>query len=576
MFRGLPAAKYGRRMRSPYGACRVSLGLPAFKYGLRMRSPYGACGVSLGLLAAKYGRRMRRPYGACRVSLGLPAFKYGLRMRSPYGACGVSLGLLAFKYGLRMRSPYGACGVSAGLVGATHASPVSWRRVPGGRHIRAWVLRTLLAALCCILVAPPSAAAPADLMEVYLQALESDPRITIAQQKLAMAEARGDGAEGQLYPQVTLSSSLSENRLEYPEEDTDIQEFRGQRYSLQARQMLFNWTKISTHAQARQVVEQYRAELLDMMSLLLVDVADRYFKILLADHDFLLTGAERELAEQQLRQTENMLERKRARITDLLETTARVDQVRTDEIEAANRAALARERLLEITGVPVQQLAILQEDFALPALHHGMEHWTGLALSGNATLNARREAVEAAREGIQMQKGRRYPTLDLVLSSQDSDVGFDNQPFTRRQTEYLGVDIVLPLFSGGSASAGVREAWAQYYLAKAEEETVRREVLRQTREAWLNSRSSRQRIDAARASVISAGKSYEAMTKGFSYGVVTATDVLAALHGQTRARRDYQEAMYSFLVNWLALKRSAGQLQAPDLEQLNSWLVAEQ
>ena len=492
-------------------------------------------------------------------------------------------GLPAVKYGRRMRRPYSACRVSAGLVGATHASPVSWRRVPGGRHIRAWVLRTVPAVLCCILVAlcimlaaPPSAAAPADLMEVYLQALESDPRVTIAQQKLAMAEARGDGAEGQLYPQVTLSSSLSENRLEYPEDDTDIQEFRGQRYSLQVRQMLFNWTKISTHAQARQVVEQYRAELLDMMSLLLVDVADRYFKILLADHDFLLTGAERELAEQQLRQTENMLERKRARITDLLETTARVDQVRTDEIEAANRAALARERLLEITGVPVQQLAVLQEDFALPALHHGMEHWTGLALSGNATLNARREAVEAAREGIQQQKGRHYPTLDLVLSSQDSDVGFDNQPFARRQTEYLGVDIVLPLFSGGSASAGVREAWAQYYLAKAEEETVRREVLRQTREAWLNTRSSRQRIDAARASVISAGKSYEAMTKGFSYGVVTATDVLAALHGQTRARRDYQEALYSFLVNWLALKRSAGQLQAPDLEQINSWLVAEQ
>ena len=488
-------------------------------------------------------------------------------------------GLPAVKYGRRMRRPYNACRVSPGLrpfVRATHASPVSWRRVPGGWHIRAWVFRALPAALCCILAAPLGAAAPADLMEVYLQALESDPRVTIARQKLAMAEARGDGAEGQLYPQVTLSASLSENRLEYPEEDTGAQEFRGQRYSLQVRQMLFNWTKISTHTQARQVVEQYRAELLDMMSLLLVDVADRYFKILLADHDFLLTGAERELAEQQLRQTENMLERKRARITDLLETTARVDQVRTDEIEAANRAALARERLLEITGVPVEQLAVLQENFALPALRHGMEHWTGLALSGNATLNARREAVEVAREGIQQQKGRRYPTLDLVLSFQDSDVGFDNQPFTRRQTEYLGVDIVMPLFSGGSASAGVREAWAQYYLAKAEEETVRREVLRQTREAWLNTRSSRQRIDAARASVTSAGKSYEAMTRGFSYGVVTATDVLAALRGQTRARRDYQEALYGFLVNWLALKRSAGQLQAPDLEQLNSWLVAEQ
>ena len=125
----------------------------------------------------------------------------------------------------------------------------------------------------------------------------------------------------------------------------------------------------------------------------------------------------------------------------------------------------------------------------------------------------------------QEQKGGHYPTVDLIVSNQRSDVGFDNQQSPQRDTQYIGVDIRVPIYSGGSTSAKVREAWAQYYIAREEEEAVRREVLKRTREAWLNTRSSRKRIDSANLSVESAAKSYEAMNKSFSYGTVTATDV---------------------------------------------------
>ncbi len=71
---------------------------------------------------------------------------------------------------------------------------------------------------------------------------------------------------------------------------------------------------------------------------------------------------------------------------------------------------------------------------------------------------------------MQEQKGGHYPTFDLVLSTQRSDVGYDNQTSPQRDTEYIGVDINLPLFAGGSTSARVREAWSQYYIAREEEE----------------------------------------------------------------------------------------------------------
>lgn len=414
-------------------------------------------------------------------------------------------------------------------------------------------------------------AAETSLSDIYALALEADPRIKIARYQVDVGQAQYDTASGTLLPQATFSVNFSSNHVDY--EGGGNQSYEGEKYSLQVRQALFNWQAISGKARAMQVVEQREVELMDMMSTLLVDVAERYFKVLLADDDLNLSRAEEELVEQQLRQTEELYKRKLVNVTDYLETQARADQVRTGLIEAENNAALAREGLFELTGVDVETIASLKEGFVLPRFEHDMAHWTEQALAGSPFLLAKKAAVLSAKGAIEEQTGRHYPTVDLVLSLQRSDVGYDNQSSPQRDTGYVGVDLNVPLYSGGSTSARVREARSQYYILLQEEEAARRDLLKRTREAWLNTRASRRWIDSAALGVDSATKAYEAMSKSFSYGTVTAADVLEALHGKTRAQRDYQEALYSYLTNWLSLKRASGQLQAEDLYQLNDSLI---
>ncbi len=416
-------------------------------------------------------------------------------------------------------------------------------------------------------------AQPASLYDVYAEALQADPRVKIAQHKVEMGKAQEDSAFGALLPQANVAAQFSDNDVEYDTDLIEDQSFNGERYSVQVRQMLFNWSTLSTRAKAEQLVAQRESELLDVMSMLLVDVSERYFNVLLADGGVELLRAEGELVRQQLRETEELYKRKLVRVTDYLETQARVDKVRTDLIEAENEAALAREELSALTGSYVGDLLPIREDFTLPSLENSMEYWTELSMHNNPLLASKREAVMVAHEAVQEQKGGHYPTFDLIYSYQRSDVGFDNQTSPQRDTEYIGVDINLPLFAGGATSARVREAWSQYYIAREEEEAARREVLKLTRGAWLNTRSSRKRIDAAALSVKSAIKSYEAMSKSFSYGVVKAADGLAALHSRTRAERDFQDALYGYLVNWLALKRESGSLQADDLQQMNDGMI---
>jgi len=416
-------------------------------------------------------------------------------------------------------------------------------------------------------------AQPASLYDVFAEALQADPRVKIAQHRVEMGKAEQDSAFGALLPQANISAQFSDNDVYYDTDLVDDQSYTGERYSVQVRQMLFNWTTLSTRARAEQLVAQRESELLDVFSMLLVDVSERYFQVLLADGGVELLRVEQELVQQQLRETEELYKRKLVRVTDYLETQARVDKVRTDLIEVENEAALAREELSALTGGYVGELAPIREGYTLPSLENSMEYWTELSMTNNALLASKHDAVLVAQEAVQQQKGGHYPTFDLILSGQRSDVGYDNQVSPQRDTTYIGVDINLPLFSGGSTSARVRGAWSEYYLAREEEEAARREVLKLTRGAWLNTRSSRKRIDSAALSVKSAGKSYEAMSKSFSYGTVKAADVLVALHIRTRAERDFQDALYSYVVNWLRLKRESGSLQAADLQLLNEGLM---
>jgi outer membrane protein len=306
-----------------------------------------------------------------------------------------------------------------------------------------------------------------------------------------------------------------------------------------------------------------------------VDVTERYFNVLLADDNVRLLKSERDLAAQQLEETQARFERKLVPVTELLETQSRVDQVRTNLIEAENSAAIAREDLSLLTGAPVAGIVPVREQLDLPELTESLEYWVEAARTNNIALLARHDAVGAARRSVEEARGQGMPTFSFLLSAQRADVGFDNLQTPQRDVVFLGVDVNVPIFAGGANSARLREAWSQYYIAREEEEGTLRDVNRAVRGAWLNARASRARIDAAALSVESAKTAYEAMSKALSLGGARAADVLEALRRRTETERDYQEAIYSYLFHWLSLQREAGEVDVDDLWLLDNQIIAD-
>ena len=72
--------------------------------------------------------------------------------------------------------------------------------------------------------------------------------------------------------------------------------------------------------------------------------------------------------------------------------------------------------------------------------------------------------------------------------------------------------------------------------------------------------------------MISNQTSSEATQAGFEVGTRTGVDVVNAQREVFRAKRDYAQSRYNYILDTLRLKRAAGMLTPTDLTPINTWL----
>ncbi len=407
------------------------------------------------------------------------------------------------------------------------------------------------------------------LQDFFSAALDFSPRLRIAEQNLNIGAARRSAATGQLLPQVRANASLSDNtRVQSGQETT----FDGNRYSLQLTQVLFNWQAFAARAQA--VLREDQAEQLyySELAILLTDVAEKFFDTLQARDALDSIASEYEAVSNQLQQIESLYARQLAQITDLYQAQASLASVEAQQIQLESRLDIQLEALRSVSGIEPGELFRLAEGAKVPPLENNLHYWVDQAEKNNHSIKAQRLAFEASKKMISQRRGAYMPQVSLVLQRQDSDVGFDNMPLQRSDNTYIGVDVSVPIYAGGSNRAAVREANSQSLIAENELRGVQLEIGETVRSAYLQVQASEKIIGAAQKLVESTELSATAMQRGFELGAVTSVDVLNAIRDRFGAQRDLQQVRYEHVKFLLLLKREAGLLTADDLIEVSTWL----
>ena len=162
--------------------------------------------------------------------------------------------------------------------------------------------------------------------------------------------------------------------------------------------------------------------------------------------------------------------------------------------------------------------------------------------------------------------------MSLNLSAQNTNEGYNNALAPKTDSYVGGVQLSVPIYSGGSTSARARGLYQEQVSAELQLEATRRQVVKETINAYLTADSSVEKIRANRNALASAEQSSIASEKAFTYGVVNAVDVLTSVQNEFKARRDLLKTQYDFITNLFILNRWAGKLSAESVESVNVWL----
>jgi len=440
------------------------------------------------------------------------------------------------------------------------------------------------------IIAAPSDAHAASLLEIYQQALQSDPAIHEAEaRRLAALEAKPQ-ARGVLLPQISIDGSYTQSERSGPTtqfnpETGELEVFDAtietdtEFWGATLRQTLFRWDQIVGLRRADKTVAKAEAVRESAQQDLIIRVAQRYFDVLAAEDRLRSIHADRLAIARQLEQAKQRFEVGLIAITDVQESQAAYDQSVANEIAAKRVLATAREFLREITGQHVSNLSAPKEDMPLIGPARSEREWVDLSLSQNLNIVASRIDEKLARDEISFRRTGHYPTLDLVVRSTESTsdqtvstaLGSQSDSLTN-PNDSIALQLSVPLFTGGATSSRVREAVYLHRAAREQLQRVTRETERAARDSYLGVRAEKSRVDALKQAVASSQTALEATQAGFEVGTRTIVDVLNSQFTLYRAVTNYQQARYDYLLNVLRLKQAGGTLQVQDLEVIDQYL----
>lgn len=454
-------------------------------------------------------------------------------------------------------------------------------------------LLPLAVAVAVAALAAPGGAATLDLLGAYDLARRNDPVLSAAENRALSVEEGIAQSRSALLPQIngTAGTDRTKGDGTSPQFDPETGQLISQSfdtdtestsYGIQLRQSVFDWANYTRLRGSRALAAQGDALQQQAEDELYVRVAEAYFNVLTAEDTLAFSNAEATALGRQFDQAQQRFEVGLAAITDVNEAQAQRDAATAAVVLAENALEDAQEALTEIIGASVDTIKALREELPLqPPQPPELEAWVESARKQNPRIAAQQFAVAAAEQNIATARAGHLPTVDLTANYLDNTSSGNRGGFFSTDSEStsangtIGLQLNVPIFSGGLVSANARRAVHDRDAARDVLEQAERSVVRQTRFSYRAIAGGVSEIEARRQAVFSATSALEAVQAGYEVGTRTIVDLLIAQRQLFQAQRDYSTARHGYIVNGLRLKQNAGDIERADVAEVNALLTDE-
>ncbi|WGW00792.1 outer membrane channel protein TolC [Vibrio sp. YMD68] len=406
--------------------------------------------------------------------------------------------------------------------------------------------------------------------DIYNHAKENDPQLLGAAAQRDAAFEAVTSSRSSLLPQINLTAGYNINRSNQDGRESDKLS-AGVNFS----QSLYNrssWVTLDTAEKtARRADSAYAAE----QQGLILRVSSAYFEVLRAQDNLEFVRAEKAAVGRQLEQTKQRFEVGLSAITDVHDAQAQYDGVLADEVLAENELINSYENLREITGREHSNLNVLDtERFSASKTETPVKALVEEAEQKNLSLLTARISQDVARDNISLASSGHLPSITLDGGYNYANDSSDDYapPYSSNNDFNLGVNLSVPLYTGGNVTSQTKQAEFAYVAASQDLEATYRSVVKNVRAFNNNISASIGALRAYEQTVVSASSALEATEAGFDVGTRTIVDVLDSTRRLYDANRNLSNARYNYIISVLQLRQAVGTLSEQDVMDVNAGL----
>lgn len=442
-------------------------------------------------------------------------------------------------------------------------------------------LHGVLAVLAWLAASPVGAL---DLKLAYANALTNDAQFKAAINERSAGLISRELGRAALLPQLQLTYSNNNNQLDRTSTDnsgrpiTDSRQYKSTSNVLSLRQPLINFDALARYRQGLAQSEQSLAVFDSQTNALAVRLLEAYSNVLLSMEQVALVEAESVAYLELMRANEALWKRGEGTRTDAIETRSKYLVSQAQLLEVQGNLDTARRQLEGIVGgdlkPAIASMRGMPKIFRLEGLPlSSMASWEERAADGSPDIRGLRSALEVARQDLERARAGHMLRVDLVASVSRS---MSDTTMTINQNLHIqsaGVQLTLPIYSGGSVDALSRQAGANYQKVQAQLEAKSNEVMVDLRKHFNLTASGMAKIGAFQEAVESAEHQVVAMRKSISGGLRVNTDLLNAIQQLRVVKRDQAMARHAYINSKIRLLAHTGPIGEPEIAEFSKFFV---
>jgi outer membrane protein len=396
-------------------------------------------------------------------------------------------------------------------------------------------------------------------------ALKRNPNIVAAMNTVEVNRSRVGEARSNYYPQISATGSY--DRIN-PVPGTAAaplgirNRFDLYSGSVNLNQNIYDFGKTSSSVDVSKYnLESSRSDLSTSQDTIILGVKQAYYGVLQAKRN-------RDVAADVIKQFQLHLDQAqgfydvgtKARI-DVIKAEVDLSNAKLSLINAENALKIAWITLNNAMGVPDPPEYNIEDNLSFHQYAITLEEATERAFENRPDLQSIIAKRQAAESNISFASSGHYPVLSgnasYLAGAQDVPPSAIEHGGIDHGWE-VGVALTIPLFSGFLVSHQVAEAKSNLYILRANEESLRQQILLDVRQAYLNLQAAEASISTADLASKQAKENLDLANGRYTAGVGSPIEVSDAFATYVTAQATYTGALYNYKIAQASIERAMG------------------